>query len=104
MPYSLNITEIFQLLLILTLASHRLWFLWLTQEIFRPIRERLQERGGWIGYLAGCQVCTSVWISAFIVSISTFGGIVGSLLIWILAISNTVSILNTLNQILERKR
>lgn len=45
----------------LSFGAYRLWSIWLYAEISRPWRERLQRRGGKIGYLAGCGFCVSVW-------------------------------------------
>lgn len=51
-------------LLLVGMAAHRLWAIWLTQEIALPVRAALMRRGGWIGYLASCPFCTSVWAGA----------------------------------------
>lgn len=48
-------------LLILGLAAHRFWAIWLFAEIARPLREKLIQRGGYIAYLSNCQFCLSVW-------------------------------------------
>ena len=48
-------------LVVLGLASHRLWMIWFYSKFTERLRTWMGERGGWAAYFAGCQFCTSVW-------------------------------------------
>lgn len=49
-------------LLMAALATQRLTAIWSGEAIAQPLRERLIRYGGWIGKLAGCPLCMSVWL------------------------------------------
>jgi hypothetical protein len=63
--------------LLVSIAAHRLWALWLFTEITRPLRERLQKLDGWWGrklaYLSGCGFCVSVWAGGMATGLWTLG-------------------------------
>lgn len=46
------------------LAVHRLTSLLVDDEVTRPLRERLEERGPRLAYLAHCPKCVAVWVAA----------------------------------------
>src|SRR5581483_2982888 len=48
-------------LVIIAMAANRLWALWFFSEIFKRPREILTARSGWLGYLASCQFCVTIW-------------------------------------------
>lgn len=78
-------------LILLGFASHRLWLIWF-QEIAKVPREYLIKQGGRIAYFASCQFCTSVWAGIIISSLWLFGGRIGQALIWMLATSACLSV------------
>lgn len=48
--------------LIVACATQRLTAIWFHERLGKALRERLTARGGWLGYLAGCPLCLSVWL------------------------------------------
>ena len=77
-------------LVLLGLAAHRLWVLWLTQEIFRPLRERLGRIHPKVQYLVNCASCTSIWIAAGI----GLTWVVLPEVIWVLAVSDMLGLVD----------
>src|SRR5262245_54271967 len=51
--------------LVLALATQRLMSLWF-EELCRVPREWLARRAGRLAYLAGCQLCISVWAAGVV--------------------------------------
>lgn len=86
----------------LVLAAHRAWVIWFVKgSILSPLRDWLVQRGGKLGYLAGCPLCVSVWVGALIYG-SWLTGAVGQFVVWALALSSALSTWNTANQVMEK--
>lgn len=82
-------------LLMLTLATQRLCFLWLTQQLFAPVRRWISGGGPWLGYLVNCPVCMSVWCAAAVLAAWRWGGAGGEVAVWVLALSGLAAALNS---------
>lgn len=88
-------------LVICGLAAHRLWLLWLSQLIFRPFREGLSRWHPRVAYAVNCGVCTSVWVAAGIAGAWHLNGATRAL-VWILAISEAVAIMESVQRLMTR--
>lgn len=88
-------------LVILGLAAHRLWLLWLTQEIFRPVRERLSKIHPKVAYLLNCGICTSVWVGAGVGGTWSLDWPLRGL-VWILALSEMIAIMESVMRMVDR--
>lgn len=88
--------------LLVTMAAHRLWFMWATdQEIFRALKAWIIRRGPRpMAYAAQCAVCSSVWCAAAMLAIAYAP--YGRWLVLGLAISEGVVWLNSFSGILDR--
>ena len=87
-------------LAMLSVAAHSLWFIWLTQEIARPFRDRLSRCGRWMKYLANCPICVSVWAGAAALGL-WLAGTPGRAILLVLAVSNFVMTWNSLRSIAD---
>ncbi len=82
--------------LILAAATQRLLGIWMNERITEPIRLRLQARGGWVAYLAGCGQCLSVWFAGGTVAAWGLGGPLVRAVVIALAISGVALAWNSL--------
>lgn len=78
-------------LVVMGLAAHRLWIFWLTQEIFRPVREYLSKLHPKVEYLVNCGNCISVWVGVAIGAAWWLDGWSRGL-VWVLALSEAIVI------------
>jgi hypothetical protein len=69
------------------LATHRLTALWISDKLFEPIRSKVANVGGLIGYLANCPLCISVWAGLIAVLAWLYLGTPGRIGVWSLAAS-----------------
>jgi hypothetical protein len=88
-------------IILLGLASHRLWVFWLTQAIFRPLREGLGKAHSLIQYLVNCPTCMSLWVAGGVGVMWYYGGVFQGL-VWLLAISEVISMLESIMRYIDR--
>lgn len=84
--------------LILVLATYRLTRIFVVDQIFAPLRERIWKRfppNTQIGYLLTCMWCTSVWAAILVVLCYILNPALTIILASILALSAAVGIIDT---------
>lgn len=81
--------------ILMVAAVHRLLRMWLSERIAEPARQRVVRHGGWIGYLASCPYCLSVWMAAAVWGLWSVGGWPGRAVVITLAVSEAVLMWST---------
>lgn len=86
--------------IILALAAWRGTRFVVQDELFGPVRDKIW--GKWppestkIGYLLTCYWCSGFWMAVILSLIFVFGGIVGYVIVLILAVSAVIGLLQEL--------
>ena len=84
--------------IVLVLANYRLARLFVVDQIFAPLRERIWKRfppNTQAGYLLTCMWCTSVWTAILLVACYILNPALTIIVASILALSAAVGIIDT---------
>jgi hypothetical protein len=74
-------------LFLAAVAIQRMLLFWFTAEIFRPLREWLFAREGWVSRFSKCPMCVGFWIGVAAFGALVYGGPIGRAVLIVFALS-----------------
>lgn len=89
-------------LVIVAVAAHRFWMMWFTpNSIFQPVRRTLGRMHGLVRYAVNCPMCFSMWSALGVGALWVLGWPWRGL-VWALAISELIFVIENLLKVLDR--